>query len=74
MDLSGTTLHVWVSARPVEGRANVAIEQAIAKALDLRHRQVHIVRGATSRHKIADIDLADFEALRTHLVRTLTSD
>jgi len=75
LDLSDATLRVWVGTRPVEGRANVAIEQAIAKALGLRRRQVHIIRGATSRRKVVDIDLADLEALRARLLqRGLTAD
>jgi uncharacterized protein YggU (UPF0235/DUF167 family) len=66
--ISEATLRVWVRARPVEGQANAAIEQAIAKALGLRPRQVRIVGGATTRRKIVDVDMPDFEALRARLL------
>ena len=69
VELSDATLRVWVGARPVDGGANEAIEQAITKALGLRRRQVRIVRGATSRRKVVDIDIADLEALRARLLQ-----
>jgi uncharacterized protein YggU (UPF0235/DUF167 family) len=68
IELLGSTLRVWVRARPAEGRANAAIEQLLAKALGLRRQQVQIVAGATARHKLVDLDIVDFEALRTRLI------
>lgn len=67
VELWDTTLRVWVRARPAGGQANLAIEQAIANALGLRRRQVRIIAGATSKHKLVDVDIADFEALRALL-------
>jgi uncharacterized protein len=61
-------LHVWVRARPVEGQANAAIEEAIANALDLRPRQVRLTAGATRRRKILEIDVSDLEVLRARLL------
>jgi uncharacterized protein YggU (UPF0235/DUF167 family) len=69
VDMSNATMRVWVRARPVEGQANAALEQAIAKALGLRRRQVHIVGGAASRRKVVDIDIPDFQALRVRLLK-----
>jgi uncharacterized protein len=69
IELLGSTLRVWVRARPAEGRANAAIEQFLAKTLGLRRRQVHIVAGATARHKLVDLDIADLEVLRARLIR-----
>jgi uncharacterized protein YggU (UPF0235/DUF167 family) len=66
--LDDGSLGVWVPARPVEGKANTAIERAIAQALGLRSQQVRIAAGARGRHKIVDIDLPDAEALRTRLL------
>jgi uncharacterized protein YggU (UPF0235/DUF167 family) len=66
--LDPATLAVWVRARPVEGQANAAIEQAIASALHLRPREVKIVAGASSRRKIVEIGLPTPEALRERLV------
>jgi uncharacterized protein YggU (UPF0235/DUF167 family) len=61
------TLGVWVRARAIEGKANAAIEAAIASALGLRPRQVGIVVGGTSRRKIIEIDLPDRAALEHRL-------
>jgi uncharacterized protein YggU (UPF0235/DUF167 family) len=66
--LVGSTLRVWVRARPLDGRANAAIEQFLARALGLRRQQVQIVTGATARHKLVDLDLADLEVLRARLI------
>ena len=68
IELVGSTLRVWVRARPVEGRANAAIEHFLAKALGLRRQQVQIVAGATARHKLVDLDIADLEVLRARLI------
>jgi uncharacterized protein len=68
IELSGSTLRVWVRARPAEGRANAAIEQYLAKALGLRRHQVRIVAGPTARHKLVDLDIADLETLRGRLI------
>jgi len=66
--LENAALGVWVRARPVEGQANAAIEQAIAAALRLRPRQVKLVRGLSARHKIVEVDLPGLEALRCRLL------
>jgi uncharacterized protein len=63
------TLHVWVRARAIDGQANAAIEQTIAQALGMRKRQVRIVSGARSRHKLLEIDLADIDELRQRLAQ-----
>ena len=68
IELSGSTLRVWVRARPAEGRANAAIEQCLAKALGLRRHQVQIVAGPTARHKLVDLDIEDLEVLRARLM------
>lgn len=48
-------LEVRVRARPVEGRATAAAERLVAAALDVRPRQVRVVRGATSRDKLIEV-------------------
>jgi uncharacterized protein YggU (UPF0235/DUF167 family) len=66
--LDPTTVAVWVRARPVEGQANTAIEQALAQALHLRPREVKIVAGGSSRRKIVEIALPSLDALRERLL------
>jgi uncharacterized protein YggU (UPF0235/DUF167 family) len=62
------SLDVWVQARAVEGQANAAIERAVASALGLRPRQVGLIAGHTSRHKVAQVDLATPEDLHARLM------
>jgi uncharacterized protein len=56
------TLHVWVTAPPIEGAANAAVIALLAEMLGLPRRQVTIVRGATARHKrVAVMGMRDEE-------------
>ena len=50
------TLVVKVRERAVEGRATEAALAALADALGVPRRAVNLVRGATSRTKVVDID------------------
>lgn len=65
---------VWklaVTAPPLEGRANEAVEALVAGLVSVRQRQVSIARGASSRDKWVDIEgltQAEAEArLASHL-------
>jgi uncharacterized protein YggU (UPF0235/DUF167 family) len=49
-------LIIRVSAPPVEGEANAALEKLLAKALGLARSQIKVVSGATSRLKRVQID------------------
>ena len=69
VELVDERLRVWVRARAVDGQANEAIENAMAQALALRARQVRIVRGARSRQKTVEVDLADLDELRKRLAQ-----
>jgi len=66
--LADDALGVWVRQRPVEGKANAAIEACLASVLGLRPRQVEIVAGATRRRKIVALDLPDLQVLRERLL------
>jgi uncharacterized protein YggU (UPF0235/DUF167 family) len=66
--LGAAEVAVWVRARAVEGQANLAIERALAGALGLRPRQVHLIAGATSRRKIVEVDLPSGAALSERLL------
>lgn len=48
-------LRVRVSAPPIEGRANVALERLIAKALRVPKRDVRVVAGAKGREKTVEV-------------------
>lgn len=50
-------LVVAVSAPAVDGRANDAVVQALADALEVRRADIAIVSGHTARSKVVDIDI-----------------
>ena len=56
-------LVVRVQAPAVGGRANAAVLAALAVAFDVRPAAVRLVRGATSRTKLVEIDGVDEAAL-----------
>ena len=58
-------LRVRVTAPPVEGRANAALERLLAGALGLPKTAVRVVSGAQSRDKTVAVEgIAQEEALR----------
>ena len=48
-------LVIKVGARAVDGRATAAALRALAAALGIRHRDVLLISGATSRSKVVEI-------------------
>ena len=50
------TLTVYVKAPAIEGRANAATIKLLAKHLKVASSNVKLVRGATSKYKIFEID------------------
>ncbi|MEP6639059.1 MAG: DUF167 domain-containing protein [Chloroflexota bacterium] len=56
-------LRAKVQAPAVEGGANNALIRLIADELGVARRDVRIVAGATSRHKLVVVDGADVEAI-----------
>ncbi len=53
----GDVLKVQVHAPPVEGAANAALIEVLAAALEVPKRAVRVIRGATSRAKLVEIDV-----------------
>ena len=49
-------IHVRVSAPPVDGRANAALERVLAKALGVPPSRVSVVRGQSARDKVVRVD------------------
>ena len=49
------TLKVRLTAPPVDGTANEALLTLLAQRLGLPKRGIHIVQGATGRHKTIEI-------------------
>lgn len=59
----GEALHVWVTARAVEGGANRALLTAVARALGTRPSAVALVAGERGRDKVLEVEGATAEAL-----------
>ena len=51
-------LVVKVAQPPSQGRATDAALDAVARALGLPRSAVRLLRGASSRHKVMDVDVA----------------
>jgi uncharacterized protein YggU (UPF0235/DUF167 family) len=49
---SGGAIRIAVTAQPEDGRANVAVTKALAKALGVAPSRLVLVRGDTSRDKV----------------------
>ncbi|MFH1226611.1 MAG: DUF167 domain-containing protein [Planctomycetota bacterium] len=50
-------LKVHLTASPTDGKANAALIEVMAKHFNVAKRQVVIVRGQTSRHKVVEIEM-----------------
>jgi uncharacterized protein (TIGR00251 family) len=65
--LHGDALKVRVASPPVEGAANEALIEFLAEALGVKRRDVSLVRGATSRQKVFEVQGVGAEAARAAL-------
>lgn len=48
-------LVVRINAPAVDGRANVAVVEALAKAFEVRRAAIRILTGASSRNKVIEV-------------------
>lgn len=65
------SLHVHLTAPPVDGRANDALERLLARVLDVPPRDVRVVRGQSARIKFVEVTGLDEPALRRKLANLL---
>lgn len=56
-------LKVWVTAPAVDGRANRAVQAALAEALAVGRGSIRMLSGARSRTKVFEVEGADPAAL-----------
>ncbi len=61
------SLRVKVRARPEKGRANEAVLRLLARGLGVAPANLTIVRGATSRDKLVEVEGLGEEELRARL-------
>lgn len=59
----GEALKVRLAAPPVDGEANEALIEFLAKELGLKKRQLSLAQGAASRRKVIEIAADDEAAL-----------
>ena len=59
---------VRVKVPPVDGGANEALVQLLAKTLGIRKGSVTLVSGATARNKIIEVEGLTAGELRTRLI------
>jgi uncharacterized protein len=60
-------LLIRVTAPPVDGKANAAVCRLLAKRLGLAPGRVSVVRGASGRDKLVEVEGLEAEALRRGL-------
>ncbi|HDD59492.1 YggU family protein [Thermoplasmatales archaeon ex4484_36] len=60
---------VEVRAPPVKGRANSEVEEILAELLLVRRASVRVVGGATSRHKVVEVEGLSDEEISSRLKR-----
>ena len=64
LGLRGDTLKVSVTAVPERGKANDAVVELLAEALDVSPSSIELVAGASSKDKVVEVDLAAEEIAR----------
>jgi uncharacterized protein YggU (UPF0235/DUF167 family) len=65
----GETLRVRVTAAPERGKANAAVEELLAGALELSRDAVRIVAGHASARKVVELSGLSEAELRSRLAR-----
>lgn len=65
--LRGEQVVIRISAPPVDGKANAALEAFIAKRAGVAKSSVSVVRGHTGRDKVVRVEGIGAERLRTAL-------
>ena len=53
--LHGEALKIRLAAPPIDGRANDALQRFVADSFDVPLRQVELIRGGQSRHKMVKV-------------------
>ena len=61
-------IQVRVTAPPVDGEANAALEKLVAKKLSIAKSKVKVVKGETSREKVLEVEGVDEQEARRSLL------
>ena len=71
--MPGGEWKVAVSAPPLEGRANDAVVELVSDLLGVRRSQVTLVRGASARSKVVEIEGLSAEVAEQRLAQALAA-
>ena len=69
----GDALKAQVTAPPVDGEANAALERLFAAAAGVRRSTVRVVSGAKSRDKVVEVTTSDVATATARLERLAAS-
>lgn len=58
---------VEVTSPPLKGRANSEVEELLARVLSVERSSVRVVGGATSRHKVVEVEGLTAEEISSRL-------
>jgi hypothetical protein len=64
---AGEALKLWLTSPPVEGRANAACIEFLARLLGVSRSAVEIISGAGNRNKVVRVSGLSAEAVRQRL-------
>jgi len=65
---------VAVAVPPVDGRANDAVVELVSDLLGVKRRQVTLVRGASARSKVVEVEGMSAEAAEQRLEEALAAE
>ncbi|MES1182495.1 MAG: DUF167 family protein [Myxococcales bacterium] len=71
--VDGLKVEVALAAPPVDGAANEALIELLAKALSLSKSSLTLVLGQTSKHKVVEITGLSADEVTARLAATLSS-
>jgi uncharacterized protein (TIGR00251 family) len=71
--VDGLKVEVALAAPPVDGAANEALIELLAKALSLSKSSLTLVLGQTSKHKVVEITGLSSDEVTARLAATLSS-
>ena len=56
LQLPDGSYKIWITAPPVDGKANKAVKEFMAGVLDRPKSRISIVKGVSSRNKVIEIE------------------
>lgn len=69
----GDAVEIALAAPPVDGAANEELVRFVAKVLEVRQRDIEVVRGETSREKLLSVVGLTLEEIESRLRAAFTT-